>query len=30
MLTTWYSGWYNGLTKKHFAHITRGESLNIR
>ena len=23
MLTTWYSGWYNGLAKKHFAHITR-------
>src|SRR5271169_1227329 len=23
MLTTWYSGWYNGLAKNHFAHITR-------
>ena len=27
MLTTWYSGWYNGLAKKHFAHITRGREL---
>ena len=27
MLTTWYSGWYNGLAKKHFAHITRGKEL---
>ena len=25
MLTTWYSGWYNGLAKKHFAHITRAK-----
>ena len=23
MLAAWYSGWYNGLAKKHFAHITR-------
>ena len=21
MLAAWYSGWYNGLAKKHFAHI---------
>ena len=21
MLTTWYSGWYNGLAKKHFIHF---------
>ena len=27
LLTTWYSGWYNGLAKKHFAHITRGREL---
>ena len=32
-LTTWYSGWYNGLANKHFAHITRvkpGEHLVIQ
>jgi len=23
MLAAWYSGWYNGLAKKHFAHISR-------
>lgn len=22
-LTNWYSGWYNGLAKKHFYHLTR-------
>jgi len=22
-LAAWYSGWYNGLAKKHFARITR-------
>jgi hypothetical protein len=22
-LAAWYSGWYNGLAKKHFAHVTR-------
>jgi hypothetical protein len=22
-LTNWYSGWYNGLAKKHFYHMTR-------
>jgi hypothetical protein len=21
MLTTWYSGWYNGLAKKHFINV---------
>ena len=26
MLAAWYSGWYNGLAKKHFAHITRAKS----
>lgn len=26
MLAAWYSGWYNGLAKKHFAHITRVKS----
>jgi hypothetical protein len=26
MLATWYSGWYNGLAKKHFAHIARVKS----
>jgi len=25
MLTTWYSGWYNGLAKKHFIHVTRAK-----
>ena len=25
-LAAWYSGWYNGLAKKHFAHITRVKS----
>jgi hypothetical protein len=32
MLAAWYSGWYNGLAKKHFAHVTRvkpGEHLLI-
>lgn len=27
MLTTWYSGWYNGLAKKHFFHLTRSKEL---
>jgi hypothetical protein len=27
MLTTWYSGWYNGLAKKHFIHVTRAKEL---
>lgn len=26
MLSAWYSGWYNGLAKKHFAHLTRAKS----
>jgi hypothetical protein len=26
MLAAWYSGWYNGLAKKHFAHITRAKA----
>lgn len=26
MLAAWYSGWYNGLAKKHFAHISRAKS----
>ena len=25
-LAAWYSGWYNGLAKKHYAHITRVKS----
>ncbi len=25
-LASWYSGWYNGLAKKHFAHITRAKA----
>lgn len=25
-LAAWYSGWYNGLANKHFAHITRAKS----
>jgi HdeA/HdeB family protein len=32
MLAAWYSGWYNGLAQKHFAHIERvkpGEHLVI-
>jgi len=26
MLATWYSGWYNGLAKKHYAHVARVKS----
>ncbi|MBX9761345.1 MAG: hypothetical protein K2Y29_21390, partial [Beijerinckiaceae bacterium] len=26
-LMAWYSGWYNGLAKKHFAHPARGKAL---
>jgi hypothetical protein len=26
-LMTWYSGWYNGLAKKHFFHISRAKQL---
>lgn len=25
-LAAWYSGWYNGLAQKHFAHVTRTKS----
>ncbi len=25
LLTAWYSGWYNGLAKKHFANLRRGK-----
>lgn len=25
MLTTWYSGWYNGLAKKHYIHVARAK-----
>lgn len=24
-LATWYSGWYNGLAKKHYIHVTRAK-----
>jgi HdeA/HdeB family len=24
-LTTWYSGWYNGLAKKHFMDLRKGK-----
>lgn len=26
-LMVWYSGWYNGLAKKHFLNIARGKEL---
>ena len=26
-LTTWYSGWYNGLGKKHMMQVDRAKSL---
>jgi hypothetical protein len=25
LLTTWYSGWYNGLAKKHLANVDRAK-----
>jgi hypothetical protein len=25
LLTTWYSGWYNGLAKKHYLNIVRSK-----
>jgi len=25
MLTTWYSGWYNGLAKKHYMDFRKGK-----
>ena len=27
LLTTWYSGWYNGLAKKHYVNITRAKEM---
>jgi len=27
MLTTWYSGWYNGLAKKHYMDIRKGKQI---
>ena len=27
LLTTWYSGWYNGLAKKHVMLVSRARSL---
>jgi hypothetical protein len=27
MLTTWYSGWYNGLAKKHYLDIRKGKQI---
>jgi hypothetical protein len=27
MLMAWYSGWYNGLDKKHFYHVSRAKRL---
>jgi hypothetical protein len=26
-LTSWYSGWYNGLAKKHFLDLRKGKEL---
>jgi HdeA/HdeB family len=26
-LTSWYSGWYNGLAKKHYYHVDRAKRL---
>ncbi|SEC27159.1 HdeA/HdeB family protein [Rhizobiales bacterium GAS188] len=25
LLTTWYSGWYNGLAKKHYINVARSK-----
>jgi hypothetical protein len=25
LLSAWYSGWYNGLAKKHFADLRKGK-----
>jgi hypothetical protein len=25
MLTTWYSGWYNGLARKHYLDVRKGK-----
>jgi inactivated superfamily I helicase len=27
MLSTWYSGWYNGLAKKHMVNVKRAKNL---
>src|ERR1700736_1999820 len=27
MLATWYSGWYNGLAKKHFLDLRKGKEV---
>ena len=27
MLMAWYSGWYNGLAKKHYFHVDRAKRL---
>ena len=27
MLTTWYSGWYNGLAKKHYLDFVKGKEV---
>src|SRR3954469_21251871 len=27
MLSTWYSGWYNGLAKKHSINVKRGKEV---
>jgi hypothetical protein len=27
LLTTWYSGWYNGLAKKHYINIPRAKEM---
>jgi hypothetical protein len=27
LLTTWYSGWYNGLARKHMLNVKRGKQL---
>ena len=27
LLATWYSGWYNGLAKKHMFNVKRGKDL---
>jgi hypothetical protein len=27
LLMTWYSGWYNGLAKKHMINVKRGKDL---
>ena len=29
MLTTWYSGWYNGLARKHYLDVRKGKEAVI-